>query len=129
MKAILFVDDHEVLARLSCEILQMHGYLAEYAYSAEDALARFQGKRFDILITDYRMEGMNGLELARTVRQQAPEIPIIVVTGYPAAEGSGEVNAWIDKHDMFPALLDKIRLFIGESETQEVDSRQTLNPA
>lgn len=41
MKAILFVDDHEVLARLSCEILEMHGYRAVSAYSAQDALEKF----------------------------------------------------------------------------------------
>ncbi len=35
MKAILFVDDHEVLARMGCEILQMHGYRAEYAYNGQ----------------------------------------------------------------------------------------------
>ncbi len=38
MKAILFVDDHEVLARLSCEILEMQGYRAVSAFSATDAL-------------------------------------------------------------------------------------------
>jgi PleD family two-component response regulator len=37
VKAILFVDDHEVLARLSCEILEMHGYRAVSAYSAQDS--------------------------------------------------------------------------------------------
>lgn len=67
MKAILFVDDHEVLARLSCEILEMHGYRAVSAYSARDALQKFEQEDFDILVTDFRMEGMNGLELAREV--------------------------------------------------------------
>ncbi len=42
MKAILFVDDHEVLARLSCEILEMQGYRAVSAYSAADALDKFE---------------------------------------------------------------------------------------
>jgi CheY-like chemotaxis protein len=107
----------------------MHGYRAECAYSGEDALAKFEDESFDILVTDYRMEGMNGLELARKVRQQAPQMPVIVVTGYPAEEGSAEVNAWIDKHDMFPSLLDKIRQFIGDSEAQQIDSQQALNPA
>ena len=45
MKAILFVDDHEVLARLGCEILQMHGYRAESAYNAEAALAKFEQRK------------------------------------------------------------------------------------
>ena len=43
MKAILFVDDHEVLARLSCEILEMQGYRAVCAYNAADAASRLAG--------------------------------------------------------------------------------------
>jgi len=50
MKAVLFVDDHEVLARLSCEILEMQGYRAVCAYSAADALEKFQREKFDILV-------------------------------------------------------------------------------
>lgn len=119
MKAILFVDDHEVLARLSCEILEMQGYRAEYAYNASDALAKFERDKFDMLVTDYRMEGMNGLELARQIRQKSPEVPVIIVSGYAPGETSGEVDAWLEKQNLFPALLEKIKLFLGEGESQE----------
>ena len=61
MKAILFVDDHEVLARLSCEILEMQGYKAVSAYNAQDALKKFEENEFDVLVTDMRLDGMNGL--------------------------------------------------------------------
>lgn len=122
MKAILFVDDHEVLARLSCEILQMHGYRAEYAYNAGDALAKFDRDRFDMVVTDYRMEGMNGVELARSIRQKAPEVPIVVVTGHGPQEGCDEVNAWLNKQEMFPALLDTIKQLVGEGEPETVKS-------
>ncbi len=57
MKAILFVDDHEVLARLSCEILETQGYRAVCAYNASEALEKFDNDKFDILVTDFRMEG------------------------------------------------------------------------
>ncbi len=129
MKAILFVDDHEVLARLSCEILQTHGYRAEYAYNASDALAKFESDKFDMLVTDYRMEGMNGLELAKLIRQKAPDLPVVIVTGYPPVEGSTEVNAWLEKQDLFPALLDKIRDLLGESDSPEMDAQETLKTA
>jgi CheY-like chemotaxis protein len=119
MKAILFVDDHEVLARLSCEILQMQGYRAEYAYNGNDALAKFEREKFDMLVTDYRMDGMNGVELARLIHQKAPEVPVIIVTGYAPEEPCGDVSAWLEKQDLFPALLDKIRLLLGESDPQE----------
>src|SRR6516165_8889960 len=82
MKAVLFVDDHQVLADLSCEILEMLGYRAVSAYSGEEALQKFETDKFDILVTDFRMERMNGLELARKVHEREPNIPVIVVTGY-----------------------------------------------
>jgi CheY-like chemotaxis protein len=120
MKAILFVDDHEVLARLSCEILEMQGYRAEYAYNANDALAKFDRDKFDIVVTDYKMEGMNGLELAKLIRQKSPEVPVIIVTGYAPVELSdGEVDGWLEKHDLFPALLDKIKSILGEKDPEE----------
>jgi len=87
MKAILFVDDHEVLARLSCEILEMQGYRAVSAYNGEDALRKFDQEDFDILVTDFRMEGMNGVELARKVHEKHPEVPVIIVTGYSPVDG------------------------------------------
>jgi CheY-like chemotaxis protein len=119
MKAILFVDDHEVLARLSCEILQMQGYRAEYAYNATDALEKFERDQYDMLVTDYKMEGMNGLELAKLIHQKSPELPVIIVTGYTPQEDTGEVSGWLEKQDLFPALLDKIRDLIGEGDPQE----------
>jgi CheY-like chemotaxis protein len=118
MKAILFVDDHKSLARLSCEILQMHGYRTESAYSAEAALARFEQETFDLVVTDYRMEGMDGLQLAERLREQAPGLPIVIVSGYTAPERCDAVSAWVEKQEMFPVLLDTIRQLLQEPEEQ-----------
>jgi len=125
MKAILFVDDHEVLARLSCEILEMQGYRAVSAYNAQDALDKFQREKFDILVTDFRMEGMNGLELARKIHATEPNIPVIIVTGYGPVEGGKDVNACLQKEQMFPALLDKIRTYLGDNDTANTGNRKS----
>jgi CheY-like chemotaxis protein len=115
MKAILFVDDHEVLARLSCEILEMQGYRAVSAYSAEDALEKFESESFDLLVTDFRMEGMNGLELAKRIHQKNPEVPVIIVTGYGPVDGGQDVKACLQKEDLFPELLEKIKFYLADS--------------
>jgi DNA-binding NtrC family response regulator len=120
MKAVLFVDDHEVLARLSCEILEMQGYRAVSAYSAHDALEKFKREKFDILVTDFRMEGMNGLELAKRIHASDPQVPVIIVTGYGHVEGGKDVNACLAKEEMFPALLEKIKTYLGEAEGAKV---------
>jgi DNA-binding NtrC family response regulator len=119
MKAVLFVDDHEVLARLSCEILQTQGYKAVCAYNAADALEKFQRDKFDILVTDFRMEGMNGLELARKIHATSPKTPVIIVTGYGPVEGGDDVKACLAKEELFPSLLDKIKLYLDEAGKDE----------
>jgi DNA-binding NtrC family response regulator len=116
MRAILFVDDHEVLARLSCEILEMQGYRAVSAYNGEEALRKFDQEDFDILVTDFRMEGMNGVELARKVHERHPQVPVIIVTGYGPVDGGKDVAACLQKEDLFPALLEKIKAYLGEKE-------------
>jgi DNA-binding NtrC family response regulator len=116
MRAILFVDDHEVLARLSCEILEMQGYRAVSAFNGEDALKKFEQEEFDILVTDFRMEGMNGVELARKIHEKNPGVPVIIVTGYGPIDGGKDVAACLQKEDLFPALLDKIKTYLGERE-------------
>jgi DNA-binding NtrC family response regulator len=118
MKAILFVDDHQVLANLSCEILEMQGYRAVSAYDGEDALRKFEEDEFDILVTDFRMDGMNGVELARKVHEKHPQVPVILVTGYGPVDGGKDVAACLQKEDLFPVLLEKIKMFLGEQEPQ-----------
>jgi DNA-binding NtrC family response regulator len=118
MKAILFVDDHEILARLSCEILEMQGYRAVCAYNANEALEKFEKEKFDILVTDFRMEGMNGLELARQIHLRDPQVPVIIVTGYGPVDGGNDVNACLQKEEMFPALLEKIKVYLGEGSCE-----------
>jgi len=126
MKAILFVDDHEVLARLSCEILEMHGYRAVSAFNAKDALDKFEKDKFDILVTDIRMpDGKEGMELAKQIHAKSPTTPIIIVTGFPQdyeKSESKDVAACLPKTELFPQLLEKIKMFLGDVETREKET-------
>jgi DNA-binding NtrC family response regulator len=123
MKAILVVDDHKLLARVNCEILKMEGYHAEYVHSPSDAMAMFDRGKFDMLVTDYRMEGMNGLELAKSIRKKAPGLPVIIVSGHSPVEHSDEVDAWIEKKAIFPYLLDKVRMLLSERDSPAAPER------
>lgn len=126
MRTILFVDDHEVLARLSCEILEMHGYRAVSAYNGEEALRKFDQQDFDILVTDFRMEGMNGLELAREIHARSPHTPVIIVTGYGPIDGGKEIVACLQKQELFPALLEKIKYFLEEADRAQPERHQPV---
>jgi CheY-like chemotaxis protein len=119
VKTILFVDDHEVLARLSCEILEMQGYRAICAYSAAEALEKFEHEKIDMLVTDMKMDGMNGLELARKIHAKSPQTPVIIVTGYGLVDGGKDVNVCLSKTELFPTLLEKIKLYLDQAEARD----------
>lgn len=125
MRAVLFVDDHQVLANLSCEILAMQGYRAVSAYGGEDALRKFEQDSFDVLVTDFRMEGMTGVELARKVHEKRPAVPVIVITGYGPIPEDKDVVACLQKESLFPELLDRIRASLGETREEEPDIAKT----
>ncbi len=107
MKRILFVDDNELLCRLGCEILRTHGYQAVPAYSGKQALEEFGKDEFDVVVTDFRMEGMDGLELTRALHKRVPALPVIMVTGYGTFEND-ELHVCMAKDNLFPDLLEQI---------------------
>jgi PAS domain S-box-containing protein len=88
---ILMVDDDALIAMASVDMLEDLGHDVVEANSGADALRYLEdGQTFDLMITDYSMPGMTGAELARTVQEKVPGMPILIATGYadlPAGTG------------------------------------------
>jgi ATP-dependent Lon protease len=79
---VLVVDDEEI-ARTNLEyILRKDGYHVASAASGLEALDRLQEQEFDVVLTDLKMEKMDGLQLLEAVKQAAPATEIIMITGY-----------------------------------------------
>jgi CheY-like chemotaxis protein len=84
----LLVDDEEVVRLSTADMLTDLGYAVLEAASAEDAMRLVdRGERFDLLVTDHLMPGMNGTDLARAIRSLLPAVPVLVVSGYAESEG------------------------------------------
>jgi CheY-like chemotaxis protein/predicted regulator of Ras-like GTPase activity (Roadblock/LC7/MglB family) len=83
-RRILIVDDETKVAFFLQESLEALGYDFEVlsVFSTEEALREVNRKRFDLLVTDQRMPGMNGLELIRQVQERYPETQFILITAY-----------------------------------------------
>jgi CheY-like chemotaxis protein len=124
VKTILFVDDNEALARLSCDILQMHGYRAISAFSGEDALEKMNKEESDLVVTDVRMPGISGIELANKLRESHPQTPIIIVTGYDQ-QGVSQDLVVLPKADLFPTLLDQIKTHLTAAEPASTKTPDT----
>ena len=90
---LLVVDDDPVVRQVTCRMLDEAGYLSMAAASATEALllmdleGRPAPPRFDLVVLDVRLPDVTGFELARTVRQRRPSLPILFVSGYPESHG------------------------------------------
>ena len=86
MNRILFVDDYEPLRDGWALRLGRLGHEAATAGSGAEALESLRRSEADLVITDYRMEGMDGLELLEELRKLYPETDVIMVTGHGSIE-------------------------------------------
>jgi len=83
---ILIVDDDRDAGPLLAKVLSAWGYRADVAADGFAALRRIEEEHYGIAIIDYRMPGMNGVELFRLMRERHPELAAIFLTGYPTID-------------------------------------------
>jgi len=87
---ILVVDDEIVICK-SCEkILQRQGHEVTWVLSGKEALERIRRQPFDIVFTDLKMADIGGMEVLRLIREDYPDIAVIVITGYATVAAAVE---------------------------------------
>jgi len=87
---ILLIDDNAIQAATRQTILRRAGYFVIAVLSPERALEQFRENEYpapvDLIITDHIMPGMNGTEFITRVREFAPDVPVLVISGMAEAE-------------------------------------------
>jgi DNA-binding NtrC family response regulator len=79
---MLIVDDDRRMARTLADIVELSGYRARQAFSAEQALEAVRVDPPDFVLTDVRMPGMSGVELFREIHNLNPQLPVVLMTAY-----------------------------------------------
>ncbi len=90
IQRVLIADDDALSREFLTEAVRALGYQAESVTSGEKALEQLRSRDFDLLLTDLRMPGMNGVELVRTLGRELPELPIVMVTAHGTIETAVE---------------------------------------
>lgn len=93
---ILLVDDNKLGLAARTSVLEEMGHSVTTASEGREALQKFTREKFDLVITDYKMPRMNGLELIQKIREADSGTPIILISGYAEALGLTETNTGAD---------------------------------
>jgi CheY-like chemotaxis protein len=81
---VLVADDEALVRQLICSLLARRGWCTVEASDGVEALGLSIDEKVDLLITDYEMPSISGLQLANAVRRRTPDVPILMISGYPA---------------------------------------------
>src|SRR5918996_4122254 len=91
MARVLIIDDHDGMREGMAVTLRKHGHYVAAVRSGQDGVAAYRKSPFDVVLTDLRMEPVDGLEVVRQLRAQDPEAVVVVVTAFGTIETA--VNA------------------------------------
>ena len=79
---VLVIDDDAVVGRSFDRVLSDKGYEVSTALSGEQAMETLENHNFDVVFTDIKMPGMDGLEVTERIKAKCPWTPVVVITGY-----------------------------------------------
>jgi CheY-like chemotaxis protein len=106
---ILLVDDNRDGLLVRRALLEEAGYSVQIAENGEEGLKLFEAGTFDLVVTDYRMPGMNGVELIQRIRKTIANARIVLLSGFVEPLGLNTENTGADavlaKSANEPALL------------------------
>jgi DNA-binding response OmpR family regulator len=115
-KKLLIVEDEKNLCLLYREELTKAGYKVIAVTDADAALEQIKKQTFDLIVTDIRMPGKNGIELITQIMAQRKDIPIIINTAYQSYKHdfmTWAADAYVVKSASLDELKAKIKELIG----------------
>ncbi len=128
-ETILLVDDEASLLKVGKEMLEYMGYIVEIESSSVNALSLFSSKpdKYDLVITDYIMPQMTGIELAREIIKIRNNIPLIICTGFDEILSRDQlekesIRMLVFKPFTLNEITEKIRLVLDEQKLEDQKS-------
>ena len=118
---VYIVEDHPVLRGMYADFLEAAPgvELCGTAGSAEEVLGKLADLDCDLVVTDYRLPGLNGAELVRRLRAERPDLPAVVISAHEDETFAREsleagAAAFLKKRDLVESLVPTIHAVLGE---------------
>ena len=128
---VLVIDDDAVVGRSFDRVLSDKGYEVSTFLCGEDALDTIENTEFDVVFTDIKMPGMDGLEVAERIKARCPWTPVVVITGYGTVENEARasvlgVSGFVHK-PLTPEIIESITLkALNEPEKHEDQKNEAV---
>jgi two-component system NtrC family response regulator len=122
---VLIVDDEQVQREMLDGFLRKQGYGVETAGNGAQALDSYRGSSFDLVLTDYRMPGMDGIQLLKELKRLNPEVMVVILTAFGTV-GTAVAAMKEGAYDYLtkPIDLDELLLLIQRAEREVSLSRE-----
>lgn len=131
-RRVLVVDDDAVVGHSINRVLSEQGYQVRETLNGAEALVELEHQSYDLVFTDIKMPGIDGLDMTARLRQSHPEMPVVVITGYGTEANEQKarklgVSAFLRKPLSPEMIVDNAeRLMREANETSEAIRRSAL---
>ena len=134
---VLVIDDDAVVGRSFDRVLSDKGYEVSTALSGEEALETINETNFDVVFTDIKMPGMDGLEVTERIKARCPWTPVVVITGYGTDDNEAKASvlgaSGFVRKPLTPEMIESITMkAVNDAEkVEEVipEIHETVEPA
>ena len=121
-KKILIIDDDIDICQLLQRFLERKGYSATTAFKANEGLDVLSRRSFDLVLTDFRLPDMDGLDLISEIKKAKPDIPVIVITGYSDVKQAVKViQLGASEYVTKPIFPEEILVHIKNALTEKTE--------
>ena len=111
---VLVIDDDAVVGRSFDRVLSDKGYEVSTALSGEEALDTMNNNDFDLVFTDIKMPGMDGLEVTERIKERCPWTPVVVITGYGTEDNEAKASvlgaSGFVRKPLTPEMIESVAL-------------------
>ena len=110
---VLVIDDAKEMASAVVEYLQRNGFEAEGVDSGEAAIKRFKASPADVVLTDLRMKGLDGMDVLAGIREIDADVPVVIMTAFGAVDSAVEaIRRGAYHYVTKPFKLDVVRVLL-----------------
>ena len=134
---VLVIDDDAVVGRSFDRVLSDKGFEVSTALSGEEAMDTIRETDFDVVFTDIKMPGMDGLEVTERIKARCPWTPVVVITGYGTDDNEAKASvlgaSGFVRKPLTPEMIESITMkAVNDAEkVEEVmpETHETVKPA